>query len=252
MKVKYEDSNNKSTLEKVKEVTLDYKNTFKSTNNKRKAGGDKKGVRQVEDRKPPISKDKQLGTVKDDPNKPKFVRIRDFISQRYDLRLNLVSLDIESKEKDKNSFDVLNENDLVCKLLEAGFTGVETPLFALLKSSFVPHYDPFHKYFESLPDWKDSDPDYIEELANYISAKDQKWFNSQFKKMLVRMTACALNKIAFNKQCFVLKGGQNDGKSSFVRFLCPPTLENYITDHIDVNNKGWAFVSLPKLHNKSR
>lgn len=191
--------------------------------------------------------------------KPKFVRLRDFIDRRFDLRLNLVALEIEASKKGKNDFQVLNENDLICELLEAGFNGVEAPLISLIRSSFVPSYDPFKEYFEALPAWSPTDPDYIEHLAGYIDAKDQGWFNTQFKKMLVRSVACALELIPFNKQCFVLKGEQNDGKSTFLRFLCPPRLRNYITDHIDINNKDGRialcqnmYINLDELSQFSR
>lgn len=170
-------------------------------------------------------------------NRPKFIRIRALLKRRYDFRMNMVALEIEYSKKGANSYQVLNENDLICELLEAGFSGVEAPLIALLKSSFVPQYDPFHEYFTKLPTWKEGDTDHITHLANFISARDQHWFNLQFKKMLVRLVACALNVIPFNKQCFILKGEQNDGKSTFIRFLCPPKLAHYITDHININNK---------------
>ena len=98
---------------------------------------------------------------------------------------------------------------------------MESALMALLKSKFVPKFDPLKSYLENLPKWDESQPDYIEELANYVKSKDQYWFNLQFKKMIVRSLACSLNITAFNKQCFTLVGKQNDGKSSFLRFICP-------------------------------
>jgi predicted P-loop ATPase len=167
----------------------------------------------------------------------KFMQIKNYIGGNYDLRFNLVSNEIEISPKEKDQYKVFNENNIFCELYERGFNGIQNQVIALVKSDFVPEYDPFKEYFESLPEWKQGDPDHITQLANFIEAKDQFWFNTQFKKMLVRSVACALKIIAFNKQCFVLKGGQNDGKSSFVRFLCPPRLKEYITQHINPNNK---------------
>lgn len=200
-------------------------------------GGDSFDSKSKEGEIPEGKKKERNSKNEDYTNKPKFLRIKHLLSERYDFRFNSVSLDIEISKKDKNDFQVLNENDLVCELLEAGFAGVETPLMALLRSSFVPQYDPFKEYFEGLPEWMEGDKDYIEELAGFIDAKDQEWFNSQFKKMLVRTVACSIHHIPFNKQCFIFKGWQNDGKTTFVRFLCPPKLREYITETIDVNNK---------------
>ena len=173
---------------------------------------------------------------------PKIIKIKRLLSERYDFQLNIIANEIEYQSKSKSDFVVLNENDLIVELLEAGFTGVEQPLIALLKSSFVPRYNPFWEYFKSLPKWDETQPDYITELANYVDAKDQFWFNTQFKKMLVRTIACALEIIPFNKHCFTLKGEQHDGKSTFLRFLVPPKLENYITEHIELNNKDGLFA----------
>ena len=159
------------------------------------------------------------------------------MNERYNLRYNIVSNEFEIKKISGDKYEVLNENNLIVELLEQGLAGVEKPLIALIKSDFVPKYDPILDYCENLPKWTPDDPYYITELANYVKAHDQKWFNTQFKKMLVRMLACALGHIAFNKQIFTLVGGQNAGKSSFIRFLAPPALKKYITDDIDFQNK---------------
>lgn len=185
--------------------------------------------------KQPRTKQEEEG--KKPPNQSKFLRIKEYLSEIYDFRFNEVSNQIEVSLKDMEDYEQLNENDLICDLYEQGFTGVETPLIALLKSKFVVRYDPFKKYFEGLPPWDEQQPDYIEALANYVSCKDQHWFNQQFKKMLVRTVACAIGVIPFNKHCFVLKGKQNDGKTTFVRFLVPDNLSAYITENIDVHNK---------------
>ncbi len=171
-------------------------------------------------------------------NRPKFMLIIDLLQSRYDFRRNVIANEIEISLKGKNDFKELNENDLICELLEAGFNGVETPLISFLRSSkYIKKYDAFKEFFSQLPEWKEGDPDYITQLANFVDAKDQHWFNSQFKKMIVRTVACAIGKIAFNKQCFVLMSNQNDGKTTFLRFLCPPALQNFITDQIDIYNK---------------
>ena len=168
---------------------------------------------------------------------PKIIQIRNYLNKRYNIRYNTVSNEFEIKKISSDKFEVMNENNLIVELLEQGLVGVEKPFIALIKSDFVPKYDPILEYCESLPKWSPSDPDYITELANYVKADDQDWFNTQFKKMMVRMLACGLRKIAFNKQCFTLVGGQNAGKSSFIRFLCPTGLNKYITDDIDFQNK---------------
>lgn len=169
--------------------------------------------------------------------KSKFSQIKEYLFSKYRFRLNVLSNEIEYNCEDFEEWQILNENDLVVELYENGFNAVEKMLLALLRSSHVPKHDPIIDYFESLPSWDKSQPDYITMLASYVDAKDQKWFNLQLKKMLVRSIACATNKIPFNKHCFVLHGKQHNGKTSFLRFLCPPLLKKYYKENVDVRNK---------------
>lgn len=206
---------------------------------------------------PPSSTENESG---EKVKKNKFQQIEAYLFGNYEFRKNIISIEIEYRRRGmKNEWKELNENDLIIELMRTGWTGVEGPLIALLKSSLVPEYDPLKKYFSNLPLWDDSKPDYIKQLASYVETKDQHWFNTQFKKMLVRSAACALNIIPFNKQCFTLVGKQNDGKTSFIRFLCPPPLKPYFKENLDIQNKDGRialctnfFINLDELANFSK
>ncbi|MCY7350693.1 MAG: virulence-associated E family protein [Cytophagaceae bacterium] len=94
------------------------------------------------------------------------------------------------------------------------------------------------EYFERLPVWVEGeDPDYIQQLAEYVTASDPNWFRLRFKKALVRAAACALEVLDFNKQCLVLAGKQDDGKTSFLRYLCPLALRENYTEQVEFGNK---------------
>ncbi len=206
---------------------------------------------------------KKLKVTEINEDTPKFVKIANYILNRYELRYNTISNEFESKAKKpkydyEKEFRPLNENDFICELLEMGFKAVEKPLIALLKSSYIPKYNPFKQYVHDLEAW-DGKTDYIDQLANYVKAKNQIWFNSQFKKMLVRSLACSLGVIPFNKQCFTLVGKQNDGKTSFLRFLVPEKLKGFIAENIDFHSKDGEFslcqnlfINLDELANFSR
>jgi len=191
--------------------------------------------------------------------KPKITKIKERLFEKYDIRLNTIAIELEYKKKESKNWIQLNENDLIVELLEAGFKGVEGPLVALLRSSRVPKFDPIDDYFSNLPQWDESHPDYILELSKYVDAKDNDWFRVQFKKMLVRLIACAINLIPFNKHAFTLVGKQNDGKTTFIRFLCPRVLKNYFKENIDIHNKDGRLalcqniiINLDELANFSR
>lgn len=175
---------------------------------------------------------------------PLIVRLKNFLNARYTFRLNIVSNDLEAKPaRSTTDWQVLNPDDLNCQLYEANYKAFDKPLSALLGSSYVPRYDPLAAYFEQLPKWDESQPDYIRQLAGFVKTTDQKWFDSMFKKMLVRVVACGIGSLPFNKHCFILKGEQNDGKTSFVRFLFPPAMQRYATEFIDFQSKD-GYISL--------
>ena len=173
-------------------------------------------------------------------------RAENYIENKYEIRLNEVSNKIECKLKDvQEPFKELNENNIFRELQHANISLPQNKLLALLLSDFVSSYNPFLHYFESLPIWdENNEPDYIEKLCGYIPAKDMKRFKLHFKKMLVRCIACALENNVFNKQVFVLVGeGQNTGKSTFCRWLCPPTLEDYITEYVNTDKDGMIVLA---------
>jgi predicted P-loop ATPase len=108
-------------------------------------------------------------------------------------------------------------------------------LTAILRSEFVPYFNPLKSYFENLPNW-DGGVDYISKYASYIKLgpfEDKKQFLYQFKKWCVRAVKCALISGYFNKQAFILSDdgkGQNIGKSTWCRYLCPESLSDYIAE----------------------
>ncbi len=169
---------------------------------------------------------------------PLFVKVERFIDSKYDLQFNEVSNEIEYREKNGDDFLLLNENNLFRVLQHNSVRISMANLMSLLRSDFVRVVNPFRDYFDSLPPWTEGDPDYIQMLADHVVARDQAQFNHHFKKMLVRCIVCALVDNYYNKHAFVLVGKkQNTGKSTFIRFLCPPKLRKYISENISFQEK---------------
>ncbi|HRK81756.1 MAG TPA: VapE family protein [Saprospiraceae bacterium] len=180
-------------------------------------------------------------------NVPKILLIKRFLSKRYAFRYDEVGNEVFYRAKWEREWRELNSDNLLIELYEVGFNGIEKMLSALLRSDFVEKFNPFKAFFESLPEWKPGDPDYIEKMAGFVRAKDQDWFNLMYKKHLVRAVALALGQLKFNKHCFTIKGAQNGGKTSWVRFHMPEVLANYFTEHIDVNDKDGLFCLAENL-----
>ncbi len=159
-----------------------------------------------------------------------------YLSEKYDLRRNTISFEIEIKEKNQKSWRNLSFEDLFKELRKAGINIKENFLKIILKSSFVSEYNPFLTYYEGL---HFQEKDYIKELCTYIDVEGSKEeFYKSFKKTLIRCVACSLGE-QFNKQCFVLVSPhQNIGKTSFIKWLCPPELHKYYTEEMSFDKDG--------------
>tara|TARA_R110002167_G_scaffold366415_1_gene596377 strand:- start:5432 stop:6679 length:1248 start_codon:yes stop_codon:yes gene_type:complete len=171
-----------------------------------------------------------------------FHKAENYLSKYYDIRTNVISLETEISERGKNKWVPCNENDLFIELQKNEIKLSMANLLAILKSNYSVDYNPLLEYFKELTSW-DETTDYIAQYANYVQLapeESREQFNYHFKKWLVRAVKCATIDGYFNKQAFVLTDdgkGQNIGKSSWCRFLCPPSLSKYIAEDIGNNDK---------------
>ena len=169
-------------------------------------------------------------------NTSKFYAVISYLKNNFVFRFNEVLSEFEFREKDKEQFETLNEYELYTHLRLKSINISMNDLLAILRSKFVEHYNPFKNYFESLSKW-DGIIDHISRLCNYITAVDQERFNKHLKKALVRCIACSLG-YNFNKHAFIIVGGQNGGKSTFIRNLCPSKLKDYYSENISTDKDG--------------
>lgn len=154
-----------------------------------------------------------------------------YLSKHYDFRFNTILLDVEYRKKKspsgglEDNWKICNEDSLFIEMQKKGINIQIAKLISILKSNFVPEFNPITHYFKNLPRWNGTD--YIKKLCSYISTPTPKEFEYHLKKWLARAVKCMLIKGYFNKQAFIItdKGnGQNIGKSHFTKWLCPPTL----------------------------
>jgi len=181
----------------------------------------------------------------------KFMIVKQFIENNYDIRFNSVSLAFEFKRKNESQFIALNENTIYCEMLMQNISVSLNNLIAYLKSDFIIKYDPFLNYFENLPLWA-QETDHIQKLSDYITVNDniRECFRTQFKKWVVRSVKCCLDPFFFNKQAFILVSEtQNCGKSTFCRFLCPPKLSDYIAENISIDKDSRLLLATNFLIN---
>ena len=198
------------------------------------------------------------------PNEAPVLALKRYLKARYEFRYNEVTKEVEYQSRTGNKgFMPLDEEqalpELRIELAELGFKSYKSYLSDLVRTKdLCSRYNPFEAYFGSLPRW-DRKRDYISELCSYVAAKDQDWFNKMLRKHLIRSVACALRKLPFNKHCFVLLGEQHDGKTSFIRYLCPPALLDYYKENPPLDHKdsvlalGQNFlINLDELHDLNK
>ena len=172
-------------------------------------------------------------------DKPEIYKVEVWLRKNWDFAENSITQVPEFKLKGSEKFELLNIDSIFRQLQHAGFKFPLDKLKSLLRSDFMPRYNPFIDYFESLPAW-DGKTDYIGTLARYIHVKDQEFFNTQFKKTLARCIGCSLFGQE-NRIVFVLVGEkQSTGKSTFLRYL-NPFKDKYYTEAPMHNNKDSAF-----------
>lgn len=196
-----------------------------------------------------LNENKVTNTKNQENGKTVFHITEEYLNDNYQLRYNQISLEIEISYRDENKWKPINENSLWIEMKKEGINIPMNSFIAILKSSFVENFNPLKTYFEKLPKW-DEEKDYISDFLNYIEIEDHKeleQFHVQFKKWIVRTVKCAIEKHYFNKQAFILSdngNGQNIGKTSWCRYLCPTSLKNYFAE--DISNDKDARILLCK------
>lgn len=194
--------------------------------------------------------------IEKDSSYSKISQVEKFLNSKYKFRNNIVSGKIEYRRIDLDEdFSELNENNVYIDLCRNNLEISITKLLSYLHSDNVPAFNPFLNYFENLGKWDSKNEiDFIDKLCEYIPVKERNRFNKQFRKMLVRCVACALEDDVFNKHAFILVHNiQHTGKSTFCRWLCPKALYDYITETIGVDKDGQItlatnfFINLDEL-----
>lgn len=179
------------------------------------------------------------GDIGDDST-PLINRVENYISTRYEIFFNIIANKFMYRIIDESEYMEMNIDNIYRELKKHHLSYSNSDLKSLLKSDFTTKVNVFKEYFENLPDWDGSD--IIGRLAEYVKVQDltkksneRERFNRMFKKTLVRMVACSLES-GFNKQCFTLvHDKQNSGKSTFLRWLCPPALADYYSEAVGIS-----------------
>jgi hypothetical protein len=175
---------------------------------------------------------------------PLIIVVEKILIDVYSFRRNIVNNRLECKLSGETKFVQANEDSVNRYLQHMGLRHFSlSDIRSLFRSDFVPEFNPFEEKFKTMPKW-DGKTDHIKKLAGYVTAEDQTFFETQLKKYMVRAIRCALNEGVPNRTVLVFYGGQDIGKSWYIRFLNPFGKEYYSESPLRGDNKdSWIKVT---------
>ncbi len=190
--------------------------------------------------KPCISKEQSL-----------VYQLQEFLKRRFDIRYNLMKMDVEYRERRSFSYDFLplderGLNSISIRAHKEGINVWDKDVKRYTFSDAIPMYHPIDDYLFSLPEWNGKD--YIRRLANTIPCDNPNWSNL-FYKWFVSMVAHWIkpNGKHANSVSPLLVGHQGCGKSTWCRNLIPKELQDYYTDSFELSSKRKVEMALSRF-----
>jgi len=177
-----------------------------------------------------------------------------FLSDHVELRYNQVTMRVEYRRKGANprgksgdnpsnpgSWTVINDravNTLWSEMAKTNRASAQD-FFRVIESDYVEAFNPFETYLQALPEWHESDTDYIQLLADSVTIKGgeekQRLWTCYLRKWLVAMLAGWMLDDVVNNVILVLIGKQGCGKSTWIAKVLPPQLQRYFYTKTNAN-----------------
>jgi hypothetical protein len=177
-------------------------------------------------------------------NLPNIAKIEAYLTGKYDFQRDVITGDLQGRKRNFGDYQFVRYENIWREVQRQGYKFKYEDIVRLLNSDYVPLINPWEKYFASIVpilDDNNNEIDYIEYCASFVKCRDaslQPYFNLMFKKMLVRTIRCALDDNYANRTVFVLVSNtQNNGKSTFIRWLNPFGLHQYYAENSLEDNK---------------
>lgn len=156
--------------------------------------------------------------------------IEGFLTTQAEFRKNVVTGKEEMRYPHDREFVELTDrlvNSLWSRMTKEGHNVRLCDVHSVLESEFVPEFNPFVQYFQSLPEW-DGTTDYIGQLTATVQVEgDATLFDTCFRKWLVASVVSLMVKEVTNHEILVLVGRQGCYKTTWLARLLPPELRRY-------------------------
>ena len=154
--------------------------------------------------------------------------VEEFLSDNYDLRINLVTSRLEWKGKNEDVYQDAEDYDISSMhraIQHNDYNYGYDKLNNLLNSDFVIRYDPLFEYFQSLPEWDGAD--YIKQLSETVKLRDtglNDYWHKSLRRFLTAMVGCAIDPDVTNETSIIFYGSQGEGKTKWLNRLVPDQL----------------------------
>lgn len=157
-------------------------------------------------------------------------QIQAFLSANYEFKYNSITqrLLVRIRGAD-NSFHYLDSyefNTILRKIKTQNIGCSKDTLFMILRSDFVPQFDPYTDYLNNLSEW--DGVDYIAQLASSVTVTQSVHFEKCLKKWLVAMVATLLDENVSNQTAIIFSGAQGIGKTTWFHTILPKEFQEFI------------------------
>lgn len=168
----------------------------------------------------------------------KYLEIEELLTQDWKFRFNVIKGSIEFASTEDSEFVDLDDyslNSIVREIRSCNVAVSGSTIDEVLRSNFITQVNPIQEYLKAL---KYRKKDYIKVLADTIECENDNWYE-YLKKWLVGSVANVMVADGCqNHTCLVLTGDQGKFKTTWLDYLIPKKLNDYLyTGKIDPHNK---------------
>jgi len=178
------------------------------------------------------------------PNYNALKQMWEYLTEKYEFKRDIIKSRILWRERDSDNkaFNILDDEKLNTMSIDLGFQGYKScspsNITLFLYSEFTPVYDPVVEYLKDCAKRKPTKA--IDALAETVVTTQPELWKKYLRKWLVASVANVMQKVGCqNHMCLTLTGGQGKGKTTWLTYLCPSDLADYIyTGELDLGKKA--------------
>ncbi len=157
-------------------------------------------------------------------------QIQAYLTKHYEFRFNLITqrllVKIKGVEEQFHYLEDYEFNSILKRIKTQNVRCSKDTLLMILKSDYVPQFDPFRDYLDNLPEWDGID--YVDLLAQTVRTTQPLHFAKCLKKWMVAMVASLIDMNVMNQTAIILSGAQGIGKTTWFHTILPIEFQEYI------------------------